>query len=247
MNGRSKRIRYGSARHQFGVLTPARRGVARATIVLVHGGSWSWPFSRMVSALIARDAATAGFDVFNAEYRRLGRFGGGGGWPETFDDVCEAIRVMKERQPQDSVFVVGHSAGGHLALVAVARHPEIVDGVVTMGAPTDLRALSQDGSAVVDELVRGAPTESVWSLTSPIEMIPSGVPTVCVHSDSDSTVHRKMSIRYTEAAAAEGDDARLVLVAGERHRDAMLPRSQTWRQALAAVIAWADHIEGDAE
>lgn len=240
MNRRSTRIRYGSARHQFGLLTIGDGPAPVATVVLVHGGFWSWPYSRVITALIARNAAAAGFDVLNTEYRRLGRFGGGGGWPATFEDVCAAVRLAKERRPDGRVFVIGHSAGGHLALVAAARHPELVDGVVAIAAPTDIRALSESGSPAVDELVRDAPSGSVWRLTSPIEMVPIGVPTVCVHSDTDTTVHRRMSIRYIDAAVAAGDDARLVLVAGERHRDALLPRSDTWTQALAAVVAWVD-------
>lgn len=213
-------------------------------MVLIHGGFWRWPINRWVTALLARDAARRGFTVFNVEYRRLGRFGGGGGWPETFDDIADALAVTAERFERAPIVLVGHSAGGHLALVTAARYSELVDGVVSMSAPTDLRTLSANGSAPIDALVAGAPTADRWSLTSPIEMLPIGVPTVCTHGDGDVTVDPAMSIDYVRAARLAGDDARLVVAERERHRSALSPRSASWRAALASVEAWtANHKE----
>ena len=41
--------------------------------------------------LLARDVTRRGWGLFNVDYRRVGRLGGGGGWPETFDDARTAI------------------------------------------------------------------------------------------------------------------------------------------------------------
>ncbi|MGB3734634.1 MAG: alpha/beta hydrolase [Ilumatobacter sp.] len=236
---RTKRLRYGPERCQFGVLYESRSSHAvDCVIVLVHGGFWRWPFNRWVTSLLARDAARRGYTVFNIEYRCLGRFGGGGGWPQTFDDVADALMFVSDRFEGARLVLAGHSAGGHLALVTAARFGERVDGVVSICAPTDLRVLSENGSEPVDALVAGTPLQDRWSLTSPIEMVPTGVPTVCVHGDADTTIRPDMSIRYVEAAVDAGDDAELVLVAGEGHRAALLPRSKTWQSALACVDAW---------
>jgi acetyl esterase/lipase len=60
--------------------------------------------------------------VWNIEYRRVGA---GGGWPNTFADVAAAIDRLAElgdpRLDLDRVTLIGHSAGGHLALWAAAR------------------------------------------------------------------------------------------------------------------------------
>ncbi len=205
------RLRYGLERNQFGVLhEPRVPDSPTCVIVLVHGGFWRWLFNRWVMSLLARDAARRGFTVFNIEYRRLGRFGGGGGWPETFDDVTDAVACMAERFEGAPIVLVGHSAGGHLALATAARSPEHVDGVISMSAPTDLQQLSGLGSKPVDALVAGAPVQDRWSLTSPIEMVPTGVRTVCVHGEADTTVRPAMSV----------------------------PWSKTWQAVLAAVRAW---------
>ena len=237
----TERLRYGTGRHQFGTLhVPRSQSRPNGVVVLVHGGFWRWPFNRWVMALISHDAVRRGFAVLNVEYRRLGRFGGGGGWPATFDDVTDAVTTVSHRFPDLPLWVVGHSAGGHLALFAAARLAECVDGVVSVSAPTDLRTMSRRGSDAVDELVAGAPLPDRWSLTSPIEMLPTGVPTVCVHGEDDTTVLPEMSVRYVEAALAAGDDARLVLVSGEGHRSVLLASSQTWRAVIESLDRWAD-------
>ena len=221
---------------------PDISGAPECVIVLVHGGFWRSSYNRWVTSLLARDAARQGFTVFNIEYRRLGRFGGGGGWPQTFDDVTDAVSLVADRFVDARIMLVGHSAGGHLALATAARRRELVDGVISMAAPTDLRLLSERGSESIDALVAGAPPEERWSLTSPIEMLPTGVPTVCIHSDADTTVRPSMSIRYVEDALAAGDDAELVLVSGERHRSALWPRSATWQTVLASIDAWNEKL-----
>lgn len=229
-------MRYGPERGQFGVLR-TEQGVSRveSVIVLVHGGFWRWPVNRWAMWLVARDAARRGHTVFNLEYRRLGRLGGGGGWPQTFDDVADGVAAIKQRFPDASILLVGHSAGGHLALVTAARHSELVDGVVAISAPTDLRLLSEDGSPKIDSLVARVPPDGRWTLTSPIEMLPIGVPMVCVHGRADTTIRPDMSIRFVDAATAAGDDARLVVVPGDDHRSALMPSSRTWKAALASV------------
>ncbi len=62
-----------------------------------------------------------GWAVWNIEYRRIGD---GGGWPETFADVAAAIDHLDGLHPAldlDRVELLGHSAGGHLALWAAGR------------------------------------------------------------------------------------------------------------------------------
>ena len=80
--------------------SPERRETGRPaapTIVLLHGGSWSWPYNRWVMWLLARDVTRRGWGLFNVDYRRVGRFGGGGGWPETLRRCPGCHRVDHQR------------------------------------------------------------------------------------------------------------------------------------------------------
>src|SRR5688572_18692450 len=96
-------------------------GAARPPVVcLLHGGFWRMPHGRAELAPIARDLCTRGFAVWNLEYRRVGA--PGGGWPGTLQDVGAGIDHLATLAADgigldlDRVAVVGHSAGGQLAL-----------------------------------------------------------------------------------------------------------------------------------
>src|SRR5262245_64343849 len=73
---------------------------------------------------LAEALAGEGVATWNIEYRRVGNEGGG--WPGTFLDVAHAtdhVKTLAATHPIDlsRVVVLGHSAGGHLALWAAAR------------------------------------------------------------------------------------------------------------------------------
>ncbi len=52
-------------------------------------------------------------------------------WPHLRDQLIEAI----ERQGSAPVFLVGHSMGGYLSVLAASRRPELVRGVVLLDSP----------------------------------------------------------------------------------------------------------------
>ncbi|MCM2316459.1 MAG: alpha/beta hydrolase, partial [Thermoanaerobaculia bacterium] len=116
--------RYGPHDGQEGDLhIPSR---SRPPVVcLLHGGFWRMPYGRSQFDAVAHDLARRGFAVWNLEYRRLGA--PTAGWPGTFDDVLAGIEHLARFAEEgvdldlDRVAVIGHSAGGHLALWAAAR------------------------------------------------------------------------------------------------------------------------------
>lgn len=234
----SNTIRYGSSRHQRVTLRAPARGADErdGTVVVLHGGSWRWPYGRVVMRLVVEDLRRRGWWVADVEYRRLGRFGGGGGYPQTFDDVVDAVAAVEERRSSPAV-MVGHSAGGHLALATAPRTARVTDlaGVVAIAAPTDLQRIVENGQEQAVELTANAPESDRWSLTSPVHMVPLGVPVTMVHATTDATVPFRRSEEFHEAASAAGDTVRLVAVDGESHRDAVRPSSATWVAARTAI------------
>ena len=234
-----QRVKYGSERNQFGVIRACRRpATPQPIVVFVHGGSWAMPYNRRVMGLLVCDARRRGWATFNVEYRKLGRFGGGGGWPQTFDDVRDAIELITEGRhgrgdaiDPARVVIVGHSAGAHLALCAVGtsgrRLPALV---VSMAGPTDLEQISANGSATVDALVANAPEANRWRLTSPVEMLPFKVPVLCVHGEADTTVYPWNSKRLVDIGGASA-----VFVPDETHVDALRPKSAMWAAVTEAV------------
>ncbi|MDA0564487.1 alpha/beta hydrolase [Streptomonospora sp. S1-112] len=114
--------------------------------VLLHGGWWRAAHDARLMDPVAAHLADRGWLVWNVEYRRTG--GDGGGWPQTLEDVRAALALLGARladgaEPGDpaTVVAVGHSAGGHLALMAAPGSP--LTGVVGLAPVTDLRAAAR--------------------------------------------------------------------------------------------------------
>ena len=250
-----KRHRY--ADHRWGVCElHAPRGAGPFPVaVVLHGGSWRAGYDRRVMRPICRDLVRRGWAAWNVEYRRVGG-GQGGGWPATFEDVAAAIDALAgadARLDLERVVLLGHSAGGHLALWAAARPGLPGDGpgadpglrpvaVVAQAPVANLeraRALVQPGG-VVNALLGGSPEEQPrrYALANPLRQVPLGVPALLVHGPDDRTVSVGQSRDYAQAARAAGGAVELVEPPGATHRDHVDPRSTAW----AAVTARLDGL-----
>jgi acetyl esterase/lipase len=137
--------RYGPDRSQRAELhMPARQG-PHPVMVVIHGGSWQARHGKIVMRGLVGDLVRRGWAAWNIEYRPLGN---GGGWPATFEDVAAAIDHLRQLDaPLDltRVCVLGHSAGGHLALWAAGRERLPSDAARAAGAAVELVEI--DGAA----------------------------------------------------------------------------------------------------
>lgn len=127
-------------------------------VVLLHGGFWLREYSRDTMDSLAADLIAHGFASWNIEYRRSGA---GGSWPGSGHDMKSALDFIPQIDGvrDTPIAVIGHSAGGYLALWLSTR----ADLALTVGlAPiTDLEAAASQGpgqEAATDLLSRGAPS-----------------------------------------------------------------------------------------
>ena len=58
-------------------------------LVVIHGGFCREQYKRDRIAPLAQDLTNRGWAIWNIEHRRVGE--SGGGFPETFEDVADAI------------------------------------------------------------------------------------------------------------------------------------------------------------
>jgi acetyl esterase/lipase len=250
----AQRHAYGGRRDQFGELTrPGGRAAPWPVAVLIHGGYWRARYELRLQDGLVPDLAARGWAVWNLEYRRLGRRSRGG-WPATFDDVAAGIDFLGRLDaPIDlaRVVVIGHSAGGHLALWAAARRglPAGAPGAepavrpaaaVAQAGVVDLREAARlrlsRGAAV--SLLGGPPGKLPrrYDLASPIERLPIGVPQLVVHGDADESVPVEISRRYAERAREAGDPCELVELPGGGHFEHLDANSHAW----GVVTAWLE-------
>lgn len=234
-------------------------GAQRATVILVHGGFWQAGYDRSLEDAVAADLVADGYAVWNVDYRGVGA---GGGYPATFADLAAAVDLLATVGPDagvavDRVAIVGHSAGGHLALWAAGRHLLPADAPGAAPALSPVAACSQAGVndlvAAQAEGVGGAAVASVLGIdpdqpvpaelaatTSPAQMVPLGVPQLVVTGDADALVPPWLSEDYAPVASAAGDDVTLEIVAGEDHFAHLDPGSGSW----AAVRGWLADVVG---
>ncbi len=207
-----ERFAYGPDAQQFFDL---RRGGTRLA-VLIHGGFWRHVWSFDTLDLNAVDLARRGWSVASIEYRRVGN---GGGWPVTKEDVAAAARAAADEVAADSVVLIGHSAGGQLALEVAS---EVGDDVtaVSMGGVNDMvLAVEQqlgDGAAM-DYLGNEDPAAAC-----PTRHPPKG-PVVIAHGTADDRVPFSYAEQYTKA-----NPARLLATEGGDHFRFLDPADSMW-------------------
>jgi acetyl esterase/lipase len=228
-------IAYGPSEHQVGDLYLPNAGYA-PVICLLHGGFWRMPYGRDHIEPIGRDLVDRGFAIWNLEYRRMGV--PGGGWPGTLQDVAEGIGHLAaladdtDAMDLNRVTVVGHSAGGHLALWSAKHAQERVKiaAAVGLAAVSDLRLAHQlhCGNGAVEALLGGSPEDQPlrYDTASPAELLPLGVKQLLIHGTYDEDVPVEISRRYARAAGAAGDEVCFIELADASHMDFVDPESE---------------------
>lgn len=255
------RVAYGSDALQFGELRLPSGSDRGPIIVLIHGGCWRAQYDMKHIGGAAVALAKEGFAVWTIEYRRVGD--PGGGWPGTFDDVSRAVdhvRALAAQHPRidtSRVVLMGHSAGGHLALWAASRRqaemnglfmssqpPLLVAGVVSLAGITDIATFgttSGCGSAVTP-LMGGTPAEVAdrYRAVSPIERLPIAVPVRLVHGGADAIVPLSQSNDFAVRQKVAGGSADVDVVPAAGHFDLVAPQAEAWAAVVRAARALVD-------
>ncbi|WP_415925467.1 alpha/beta hydrolase family protein [Streptomyces sp. ME19-01-6] len=244
-------------------------------VLLFHGGAWRAPYDRRHLSPFAAYLAGRGFVVASVEYRRGGPDEGdgpkprAGRWPETLDDIAAAVDAVPGLArglslPVDPARVVlaGHSAGGHAALWAAARHvlppdcpwhlpsPPPVCGVVALAPIADFataRALRVCSDAV-DEFLSIPDIPAIpdgeahhpdrLPLADPAALLPTAVPTTIVQGATDIDVPPQVADAFTAAARRAGQPVRAVRLASTGHFPLIDPTAAAARTAADEI----DHV-----
>jgi acetyl esterase/lipase len=203
-----------------------------------------------------------GIATWNIEYRRLGE--PGSGWPGTYLDIGRAVdhvRALAGEYHLDlgRVVVVGHSAGGHLAMWTAARRrltkasalfvadPLPVRGVMDLAGPVDMtanipgyEALCRD--TVITSLLGGTPAAvpEHYAQASAMKLLPLGIPQVLVLGSHEDYVPLPLVDSYVRAATEAGDPVRRILIPGAGHFEIASPLSFTWPKVNAAIRSLLD-------
>ncbi|GAA3447708.1 alpha/beta hydrolase [Planomonospora venezuelensis] len=206
------------------------------TAVLLHGGYWRSIWGADLMDALCADLASRGFASWNLEYRRPDLHG----WAATTEDVAAGI-ALAAREARGPLAVIGHSAGGQLALRAAADD-RAGDRRITLAvslagvldlAEGDRRHLS---SGAVAAALGGSAGEApeVYARSSPMERLPLGVPQLVVQGGDDDLDLVDLGRRYARAAQEAGDEVIYLEMPGD-HFDVIDQASPIWRDAVRMI------------
>lgn len=220
-------------------------------IVLIHGGSWEASIGADTFANFSRQLSERGLAVYNLEYRRLDS---GGGWPTTFSDVAAALDYVPQVAAAnreintDNAVVVGHSAGGQLAMWGGTRHRLGGDevganpkfrptDVVSLAGPLDMRQAVRLGDTRIVRALGGTPAQvpDRYASVDPIENIDPAIPITAMAGTADTVVSPTLAQRYVDAVHRDGGTGQVILLNGVNHVQIVDPSAPTFPQVLDTI------------
>jgi acetyl esterase/lipase len=237
------RLAYGGHPSQFvDFRLPACDGV-RPLAIMIHGGFWRARYDLLNAGHLCAALAAAGYCVANIEYRRVGE--AGGGWPGTLEDAKRAVSFPRQsaaaqRGDPSRTVLLGHSAGGHLALWLAGELPDLA-AVVALAPVAGLRDAWERGlgNGAAAELMLGAPGEfpDRYAAADPAER-PATVPRVLIHGELDDIVPIEVSREFSRRRASDVPPPKLIEVAGADHFAVIDPVDPAW----AIVLEQVNHL-----
>jgi len=207
---------------------------AASVIVLAHGGYWQ--FDRRPCRLLAGALADDGFVVVLPEYRLTGR---GGGWPQSYRDIRAAVNHVPEllaelaRPSPVDVALLGHSAGGHMAMWLARRAglPAGITRVVALAPAADLRGMYDRhlNDAAMVALMGGSPEQvpDRYAAADALTGNATDVPITVLHGADDEVIPVEMSRALSDVEYRE--------LPGIGHFDIIDPRTPAYPAVLAAA------------
>ncbi len=208
-------VAYGDDPLQYGLLWTPDTAEAAPLVILIHGGCWLNSFDVNHSRPLASALSQSGFAVWSLEYRRTGD--SGGGWPGTLADIRLALsrldrlkRMENQSIDLSRIAVAGHSAGGHLALMAGAELPA-ARAIIGLAAIVDMESYSRGNNScqLAAPLFMGTSLEQsreLYALANPVKQ-PLHPQSLLLHGGSDDIVpldHFEADVLPTSVVSGAG-------------------------------------------
>lgn len=181
-------------------------GAPDKAMVLIHGGYWR-RFSAAEYAFALPTAAAAGVTFFNVDYRLMP----GVRMADVVADTVAACEMALEMIP--NAVLVGHSAGGHLALEAALRLSKAPRAVVAMSGLYDLPPLrhafiQEDLALTLADVAEFSPQTRVADVPCPVHVQVGG---------DEKTEFQRQSVRLYEGLVEAGRDASFWFAPNQNH------------------------------
>ncbi len=197
-------IRYGDDSSQFIEVWRAEQK-PKGHLIFIHGGCWLSDYDIQHARPFMSALHQTGYNVYGIEYRRVGN---GGGWPTSYQDISTAVQRISEQAKADELktVVLGHSAGGHLALLTAADEQlaDKIDAAVGLAAISNIVEYSQGTNsceAVTERFMGGVAQNhtDAYRDANPAAQ-PFNSPIYLLHGSDDPIVNPHQSQALAERA-----------------------------------------------
>ncbi|MEJ2209276.1 MAG: alpha/beta hydrolase [Anaerolineae bacterium] len=207
-------------------------GVGYPVLFFVHGGSWK-DFHKELFAPVAMKLVPEGMVVVIPDYTLYPN----AGYEQMADEVAAALSWTLENidtygGDPARVVVAGHSAGAHLAglavmdprfLAAYGHSSAEIRGLIGMSGVYDVQAEYDywvEQGAYPEVIVEVMGGEERFAPASPIEYVrPDLPPVLLIHGDRDETVPVSIATAFHAALLSVGADSELEVYDGRGHAD----------------------------
>jgi dipeptidyl aminopeptidase/acylaminoacyl peptidase len=223
--------------------SPYQKDVGIPCMMLIHGGFWKSEYGMDLMAPIAEDLAESGIAAWNIEFKRT-TADEEGVWMDTMSDIMRAWGQLALLPGIDIVRsgIIGHSAGGQLALLLASKAERKPWLVVAQAPIADLVAadraeLSDDGDAARRWLgCSPEQNQTLWDQLNPISNIPK-CPVLLIHGKNDEEVPWSQSDAYIRALKAQGEEVQTLWLPGD-HFSIIDVASDDWLVQKDAIFDW---------
>lgn len=217
---------------------------ADKALIFIHGGCWLNAYGYEHAKGMYHALAELGMGVYVTEYRRVGDEGGG--WPGSLDDVTQAISMALKRIENEgrytNIYIAGHSAGGHLALLAAQSLSSSslnlsranIKRIIGLAAITDIQSYAMGHNScqsATAKFMNGTPGDvpTAYQRATP-RPTHGSLPITLLQGDADSIVPARHAV-------LSGTNQKIIKNGG--HFDWLHPESTSF-DALLEVISEHD-------
>lgn len=221
-------VTYGDdPRQQLDVYRPLTPADNAGVIVFFYGGGWD-SGDRANYEFVARKLASRGHFVVVPDYRLYPEVT----FPQFVEDGALATayvlaHLREIANPPRPVFLMGHSAGAHIAMLVAMDHRYLdhvghgtdeLAGVIGLAGPYDFLPITSS------HLQKIFPTPQAMYDSQPINFVDPGVPPVFLaHGDEDTRVLLKNSVNLAKRLSNAGSDVTLKVYNGVTHAGVITP------------------------
>jgi acetyl esterase/lipase len=239
-------IRYGDLpRQSLDVYSPSDGASSRPTVVFWHGGHWKWG-SKEQYRFVGAALANSGYVAILPNYRLFPQVR----FPQFIDDGALAVRWAREHvrelggDPRE-IFLMGHSAGGHLAatlaldeqyLAKVGGDSSWIRGWIALSAPYEWKWTLPQYDAIFGE----RPITEWRPIAHVSERSP---PALLMHGLEDPKLHPREAVHMGEKLRAAGVPVECRIYASAGHMAPVLALSPLLRFQASTLADLREFVD----